>query len=121
VSEDQPPATIITIQGIRAPGRHGVDEAERDLAQEFVVDLQAWVRAASDTLDDTADYRTIVQHVKETVESTSFLLLESLAVAVAKAVWEVEPVLRANVVVHKPGAARSMGVADVSVEVTYPE
>ena len=67
------------------------------------------------------DYRTLVQTARRTVESTSFVLLESLAEAVATALYQLEPVFQVTATVHKPGAARSQGVGDVSAEVTISE
>jgi dihydroneopterin aldolase len=118
MDEPIPTATLISIDGIRATGRHGADPDERLMAQEFVVDMAVWVEVDQDALGSTVDYRTIAERVRETVSTTSFQLLEALAEAVASAVVELEPALRATAVVHKPGAASSLGVADVSAEVT---
>jgi 7,8-dihydroneopterin aldolase/epimerase/oxygenase len=118
MDEPTPTATLVSIEGIRATGRHGADPGERLMGQEFVVDVAVWVEVEEDALASTLDYRTIAQRVRETVSTTSFQLLEALAEAVASAVVELEPALRATAVVHKPGAASSLGVADVSAEVT---
>ena len=56
--------------------------------------------------------------MRQTVETTSFVLLEALAEAVATDLIELEPTLRVTAVVHKPGAAASLGVTDVYAEVT---
>jgi len=118
MDEPTPTATLISIDGIRATGRHGADPGERLMAQEFLVDVAVWVEVDEDALGSTVDYRTIAERVRETVSTTSFQLLEALAEAVASAVVELEPALRATAVVHKPAAASSLGVADVSAEVT---
>lgn len=115
---DEPAATLISIDGIRTAGRHGANPSEQLTAQEFVVDVGVWVEVDRDSLDATLDYRTIVATVRTTVEATSFQLLEALAEAVASSLIELEPTLRATVTVHKPGASASLGVADVSAEVT---
>jgi dihydroneopterin aldolase len=113
--------SLISIDGIRADGRHGANPGEQSHAQEFLVDVEVWVEVERDSLTATVDYRTIVDTVRETVGGTSFHLLESLAEAVATALIESDLVLRASAVVHKPGAAASLGVADVSAEVTLDE
>ena len=113
--------SAISIDGIRAQGRHGASPGEQVHAQEFLVDVEVWVEVEEDSLTGTLDYRTIVDIVRETVEATSFQLLESLAEAVATALIASPLVLRATAVVHKPGAAESLGVADVSAEVTLDE
>lgn len=109
--------TLISIEGVRADGRHGADPGERAEPQEFVVDVEVAVETGGDTLEDTTDYRDIVAATRRTVETTSFVLLESLASAVADAVRRLSGVTAVTVVVHKPGAALSLGVDDVSAEV----
>ena len=118
MDEPAPTATLVSIDGIRASGRHGADPGERLMAQEFVVDVAVWVEVEGDSLESTLDYRTIVDQVREVVSNTSFQLLEALAEAVASSVVELEPALRVTAVVHKPAAAASLGVADVYAEVT---
>jgi dihydroneopterin aldolase len=108
----------ILVSGIRALGRHGANPGERLEVQEFVVDLDVVVDVDGDALEDTADYRALAAAARTTVESGSFVLLETLARQVARAVFQLEGVERASAVVHKPGAARSMGVDDVAVEAT---
>ena len=82
------------------------------------MDLDVTVDVGEDSLDSTVDYRVLADAARETVEQTSFELLESLAEAVARAVYQFAGVSRATAVVHKPGAARSLGVDDVSAEAT---
>jgi dihydroneopterin aldolase len=74
--------------------------------------------ATSDSLEGTVDYRTLVQAARQTVESTSYVLLETLAEAVATALLAAGPASKVTAIVHKPGAAEAMGVADVSAAVT---
>jgi dihydroneopterin aldolase len=112
------PSSLIAIEGIRAFGRHGANPGERADAQEFVVDVDVWVMTSTDSLEGTFDYRTVVQTARQTIESTSYVLLETLAEAVATAILEAGPAVRVTAVVHKPGAARAMDVADVSAEMT---
>ena len=106
----------IYLTGIRAEGRHGADPGERLEAQEFVVDVDVTVSVGSDSLDATTDYAALVDSVRDTVSTTSFELLETVADAVARAVYGFEGVVRVAVVVHKPGAAAKLGVDDVAAE-----
>jgi dihydroneopterin aldolase len=108
----------ITVAGIRAEGRHGANPGERDTAQPFVVDLDVVVETGGDSLEDTVDYRQLADLVRGAVAETSFELLESLAEAAARAVFDLPLVLEVTAVVHKPHAALAMGVDDVSAEVT---
>lgn len=106
------------LTGITALGRHGANEGERDEPQEFVVDVDLTVDVRGDSLDGTLDYRAIADVARDAVAETSHVLLESLAHAVAQALYEFSPVLQVTVTVHKPGAAESMGVDDVAAEAT---
>ncbi len=108
----------VSIQGIAAGGRHGANPGERDEPQGFRIDVEVDIEVGADELDATADYRALADVVRRTVESTSFVLLESLAQAVADRLREVAGVASARVTVHKPTAARSMNVEDVAATAT---
>ena len=114
----EPTSTVISIEGIRAMGRHGANPGEQLEPQEFVADVELWVEVTADSLDGTMDYRVIVDRVRETISGPSFVLLEALAEAVATDLMNFPQSLRTVVVVHKPRAAESLGVNDVSAEVT---
>lgn len=107
----------IAARGIRARGRHGATPGERVEAQEFVVDVEVVVRVAGDALDETVDYRVLVERARNGVAATSFELLESLAHGLARSLRELPGVLRAEVTVHKPAAAARLGIEDVSARV----
>lgn len=106
----------VRISGIRAEGRHGVLEWERERAQPFVVDLEMDVDPAGDDLTTTADYARLAPAVQDLVAGESYRLIETLASRIAKVVAEMPGVVRCRAVVHKPEAARSLGVSDVSAE-----
>lgn len=106
------------LTGIRCEGRHGVNPGEKDAPQPFVVDLDLDVRVDGDHVDQTADYRAVTQAARDAVAGTSFDLLESIAEAVAKAVLALDDVTRATAVVHKPNAARSLGIEGVAAAAT---
>jgi dihydroneopterin aldolase len=108
----------IFVSGIRATGRHGATPGEKDVPQEFVVDLDVTVRTGADTVTETADYREITRVARRVVEEGSFDLVEHLADAVARAVQATDRVVRVTAVVHKPAAARSVGVDGIAVAVT---
>jgi dihydroneopterin aldolase len=101
----------VFVSGIRASGRHGANPGEKDAPQEFVIDLDVEVMVSGDRIGATADYRRLAATARDAVSESSFDLLESLAGAVAAAVVALPRVLAATAVVHKPAAARSLGVA----------
>lgn len=104
----------IFVTGIRAEGRHGANEGEKDAPQGLVVDLDVELDVTGDDLARTVDYRVLTETARATVEERSFDLLESLADAVAVAVASLPGVVHARAVVHKPAAARSMDVGGVA-------
>jgi FolB domain-containing protein len=106
----------IMLSGIRASGRHGANPGEQLEAQEYVVDLDLSIEVHGDDLDATTDYGAIADEARGAIENNSFQLLETLAEEVARAVYGLEGVFRVVAVVHKPGAASSLGIDDVSCE-----
>jgi dihydroneopterin aldolase len=112
---------LIRLTGIRAEGRHGAVEGERDRPQPFVVDLEVVVEAETDTLSSTADYRDVAAEARDVIGGESHVLVETLATAVARRVSAVPGVMSCRAVVHKPAAAERMGIADVAAEATARE
>lgn len=106
------------LTGIRAGGRHGASPGEQLEPQEFVIDLDVTLDVDGDSLDGTVDYRAVADAAREAVATTSYQLLESLADAVARAVYRWSNVVRVTAVVHKPRAAEHMGADDVAAEAT---
>ena len=106
--------TRLFLTGIGVRGRHGANPGEKDEPQDFIVDLDVEVDVGGDALAQTTDYRTLIRTARETVETTSFDLLESVAEAVARAVVARGGVVRATAIVHKPAAARSNDVQGVA-------
>ena len=96
----------IELAGLAVFGHHGYLEEERRLGQRFLVDL--WVdideiAAASDRIEDTADYRRIASLVREVFAGPERLLLEGLAGSVADGILErFATAERARVRVRKP-------------------
>jgi dihydroneopterin aldolase len=112
----------IEIRDIRAFGLHGVLPHERERAQPFSVDLDAYFdvspAAESDALADTVDYGSLARRVAEVVSGTSFSLLEALAAAIARRVLDDEPrVARVAVVVRKMRPPVDVDMGSVGVRV----
>jgi dihydroneopterin aldolase len=108
------------LSGIRATGRHGARPGEKDVSQDFVIDLDIEVNVGDDDIAGTADYRGIAETVRAIVEQRSFDLIESMAAAIADDLLGLERVARATVVVHKPNAAERLGIDGVAAAVTVP-
>jgi dihydroneopterin aldolase len=75
------------ITGIRAYGYTGVLPEEKTLGQWYEVDLSVWLDLStaeqSDRIEDTYDYRAIVQATQELIRTAQFSLIEKLAGAIA--------------------------------------
>ncbi|MGA8532838.1 MAG: dihydroneopterin aldolase [Candidatus Tumulicola sp.] len=100
----------LSLRGIRAYGRHGVNPEERAVDQPFDVDLTIDIDLAaagrSDDLTDTLDYARLHERLVAVVAGTSFALLERLAEELLVAVFEEPRVVRAEVTVAKPNVLR---------------
>lgn len=94
---------LVELAGLEIPGRHGVDDWERENEQPFVYDLELELpEPAADRIEETVDYREVVELVRSVSAGTQFRLLESMAGAVATALLERFPLNRARVRVRKP-------------------
>lgn len=108
-TDDRPAPGKITVRGIRASGRHGVSDAERQAPQPFEVDvtldLPLATAAASDRLEDTVDYSAVHDVVMSRVRGDSVHLIETLAGRIGRDIldrWP--PVAAVDVAVRKPKA-----------------
>lgn len=112
----------VSVKGIRARGRHGVLDFEREIGQTFVVDVDMAVdvapAAAADDLSLTVDYGAVATEVAAIVTGPPFQLIETLAVRIAERVKAFAGVQQATVTVHKPYAPVMEMFDDVVVRVT---
>jgi 7,8-dihydroneopterin aldolase/epimerase/oxygenase len=95
----------IELRALELFGHHGAEDEERRAGQRFLFDLWLDVgdaAARTDRLEDTVDYRDVVEALRAVSDGRQFRLLESLASAVADALLERFPVERARVRVRKP-------------------
>ena len=96
-------SVLVELAGLEIPGRHGVEDREREQEQPFVYDLELELaEPAADRIEETVDYREVVELVRVVSESKQFQLLESMAAAIADALLERFPLERARVRVRKP-------------------
>jgi 7,8-dihydroneopterin aldolase/epimerase/oxygenase len=97
----------ITLRGVRAYGRHGSDTGERERRQLIEIDVIAEIdlraSARSDDLTQTMDYAALRERLVRIVATTSYALLERLAVDLLEAVFAEPRVVRAKLTVSKPG------------------
>jgi len=115
------PADRITLTGLRVRGLHGVLAAERELGQEFIVDVVLWLdtapAAATDDVTLTVHYGELAEALAGVVAGEPVDLLETLAVRLVEVCLADLRVARSEVTVHKPAAPIPLPFGDVSVTV----
>jgi dihydroneopterin aldolase len=112
-------ADAIRIRGMRFWGKHGALPGEREQSQPIDLDIELDVdttsAAARDRLADAVDYTTIYQACERVVTTRSFALLEALADACLRVVFEDERIRSATIRVRKP---RLLDGATPEIELT---
>ncbi|GAA2131570.1 dihydroneopterin aldolase [Nocardioides bigeumensis] len=117
----------LSITGIECYGHHGVFDFERRDGQVFVIDLTLGLdtapAAASDDLQETVDYGSLVAAVKAAVERDPVDLIETLAARIAELCLSQGGVSDARVewarvTVHKPDAPIDATYSDVALTIT---
>ena len=94
---------LVELAGLEIHGRHGVEDWEREQEQPFVYDLELELaEPVNDRIEETVDYREVVELVRAVSEGRQFHLLESIAAAVADALLDRFPLARVRVRVRKP-------------------
>lgn len=98
----------VFLEGMRFYAFHGVNAAEQELGQRFIVDvaLYANLRPAgrSDDLADTINYSSVYKRVRAVVEGPPRRLIETLAEDVAAMLLAEFSAQRVVVTVRKPEA-----------------
>lgn len=111
----------ISLIGLRAFGRHGVFDFEREQGQDFVVDvvleLDLGPAADSDDVADTVHYGELADALVAIVSGEPVRLIETLAQRLADASLTDRRVRAATVTVHKPGAPIPHQFDDVAVTI----
>jgi dihydroneopterin aldolase len=113
---------LITLRGLRARGRHGVYDFERERGQDFVVDavleVDLGTAARSDDVADTVHYGELAERLVGVVGGEPVNLIETLAERLAEVCLADPRVRAATVTVHKPQAPIPHEFADVAVTIT---
>ncbi|GAA4579933.1 dihydroneopterin aldolase [Planotetraspora phitsanulokensis] len=111
----------VRLVGLRARGRHGCLPAERELGQEFVVDVTLFLdtapAAAGDDLTKTVDYGALALQLVRTVEGEPVNLIETLADRLSSVCLAYDLVDEVEISVHKPAAPIPLPFGDVVVTI----
>ena len=110
----------IFIHALKTEAIIGIFDWERQVKQTVIVDIEisADIRkaAASDSIDDTLNYKRIAKRVLAFVEASKFHLVETLAEHVAMLVLEDFGVAWVRISLSKPGAIRNSRDVGVMLE-----
>lgn len=112
----------LAVTGVECFAHHGVFDFEREQGQRFVVDLvlglDTRAAAASDDLQRTVDYGSLVAAVKAAVERDPVDLIETLAQRIADVCLLSDGVEWVRVTLHKPDAPIDATFNDVALTIT---
>lgn len=115
------PQDKLILKGLEFYGYHGTLEAEQELGQPFVLDLELALdlrRAGrTDELAHTVNYAAVYRLVAGVVQARRYRLLEAVAEAVAQAILDRFPVDEVRVRVKKPQAPLPGHFRYVAVEI----
>ncbi len=108
---------IIYLRELRIATVIGIYEWEKRIKQTVCIDLEMGTNiraaAASDTIDDTLNYKAVSKRIIAFVEGNQFQLIETLAEKVAELLLKEFALPWLKLTVSKPGAvsaARDVGV-----------
>ncbi len=115
------PTTTIEIVGLSIYTHHGVTEAEREIGQRLVFDVELDVgdseATVTDRLEDTIDYGDVCEQVNFAAQERSYKTLERLCSAVADRLIERYDAEAVTVRAAKPEPPIALPVEEVAVEV----
>src|SRR5512144_1720222 len=112
----------IRLEGIRFRARHGASRAERDLPQDFVVNLDVALPTSAlprtDTRARVFDYDQLASLVVDEGTRVSYKLLETLAERLIARILADTPAVAVEVQVKKFGPPTTASVDAVAIELT---
>ena len=108
---------IIFLTDLRVETVIGIWDWERKIRQTVAIDLEMATdirkAAATDSVEDTLNYKLVAKRLQEFVGAAEFQLVETLAEKIAAVVLDEFDVAWVRLRVNKPGAIR--GARDVGV------
>jgi FolB domain-containing protein len=112
----------ITIKNIHARGIIGINDWEREKAQDILINIDLFTAnhnpATPDDIKECVDYSKMTKKVLEHAEKSRRFTVEALAEDIAQLCLDDKRVLKATVRVEKPGAVRFTQSVGVEIERT---
>ena len=113
---------IVFIEGLQIDALIGIYDWERRIRQTLVFDIEMAfdnrIPAASDSIDDTLNYKAVSKALMAYVAETEFGLVETLAERCAELILREFKVSRVRLKLSKPGAVRGARAVGVMIERT---
>ena len=113
---------IIFLSDLRVQTVICIWDWERAIKQTVAIDLEMATdirkAAASDSIEDTLDYKNVAKRIIEFVEQSSFQLVETMAERIAGIVTDEFGVPWVRVRLSKPGAIRGSREVGILIERT---
>ncbi len=110
----------IFIRNLVGRGIIGVNDWERDKAQEIIINVVLFAdlhsAGISDNIHDSVNYRTVAKKVLKHVESVQRYTVEALATDIALLCLEEPGVQKVRIQLEKPGAVRFSSSVGVEIE-----
>ena len=119
------PTVTVAIAGLSLYTRHGVSDAERELGQRLVFDIEFELAdcdaMVTDRVEDTVDYGEVCQAIALAAQARSYKTLERLCAVIAERLSTQFGVESVTVKASKPEPPIPLPVEEVSVEVWREE
>jgi dihydroneopterin aldolase len=113
---------MIFLSEVKLQTKLGVPAWERLLPQTIIVDIEIAydlsLAGKSDSINDTIDYGAVVTRLRETLNSHSFQLVESLAEHLCQLIISEFNALSVKIKVAKPGIMPGLKALGVIIERT---
>ena len=113
---------IIFLSDLKVQTVIGIWDWERAIKQTVGIDLEMATdirkAAASDSIEDTLDYKSVAKRIIEFVEQSSFQLVETMAEQIAGIIMDEFGVPWVKVRLSKPGAIRGSREVGILIERT---
>lgn len=111
---------IVFIEDLRIETLIGIFDWERRIRQTVALDIEMafdnTIPAASDSIEDTLDYKAVSKRLIGFVEAAEFQLVETLAERCAAIILDEFAVDRVKLKLAKPGAVRGARSVGVQIE-----
>jgi FolB domain-containing protein len=110
----------VFITDLTARGIIGINDWEREKPQEILINIilftDLYKAGKSDSITDSANYRSVAKKVLAHAETAQRLTVEALAADLARLCLEEPNVERVRIKVEKPGAVRFSRSVGVEIE-----